>query len=125
MKIKFKKLDHVQVCIPIGEEERARNFYCNILGLQELERPKSIQNIAGFWLKIADISLHIGTENTEGISKRHPAFVVEDSILIKKYLIDKGVRIQEEQEIPGINRFSFYDPWNNRIELIEKTPNFL
>ena len=67
-----------------------------------------------------DIHLHIGTEKLEGKSKRHPAFEVENIKDIKAYLIYKGVFVKEDQKIPGINRFSFYDFWDNRIELIEK-----
>ena len=120
MKIDFQKINHVQLCIPIGEEPKGREFYCGILGLKEIERPKSIRNIGGFWLEIADIHLHIGTEKLEGKSKRHPAFEVKNINKVKKYLIDKGVVVQEEKEIPGIDRFSFYDYWGNRIDLIEK-----
>ena len=118
MKIKFKKINHVQLCVPIGEEEKAKEFYCDILGLEEIERPESLNNIAGFWLQIADISLHIGTENISGTSKRHPAFEVAYLNDVKRYLINCGVKITEDQKIPGINRFSFYDYWGNRIELI-------
>jgi len=39
MKINFKRLDHVQLCVPEGEVENARTFYCEVLGLQEIERP--------------------------------------------------------------------------------------
>jgi catechol 2,3-dioxygenase-like lactoylglutathione lyase family enzyme len=120
MKIDFQKINHVQICIPIGEEEKGREFYCGILGLKEIERPKSIRNIAGFWLEIADIHLHIGTEKIQGKSNRHPAFEVKNIEKVKEYLIHKGVKVKEEQKIPGIYRFSFYDYWDNRIELIQK-----
>lgn len=119
MKINFKKINHVQICIPIGEEEKARAFYCGILGLAELKRPTSLHKMGGFWLKIADISLHIGTEKLEGTSKRHPAFEVDNLDSIKQHLIDNNVKVTEDINIPGINRFSFYDYWDNRIELIE------
>lgn len=119
MKINFKKINHIQICIPVNEEEKARELYCGILGLKEQKRPESIQNIGGFWLEIADISLHIGTEKMEGTSKRHPAFEVESLHQIKKYLIKNNVKISEDIKIPSINRFSLYDPWDNRIELIE------
>ena len=56
----------------------------------------------------------------EGKSKRHPAFEVENLIEIKKYLNQNGVTIKEDDKIPGINRFSFFDYWGNRIEFIEK-----
>lgn len=61
MKINFKKLNHVQICIPKGEEENERKFYCEILGLTEIPKPESLISIEGFWLEIADIQLHIGT----------------------------------------------------------------
>ncbi|AUS06302.1 VOC family protein [Pseudotamlana carrageenivorans] len=120
MKINFQKIDHVQICIPIGEEEKGRAFYCDILGLKEIKRPESIKHIGGFWLEMANINLHIGTEKMEGKSKRHPAFEVENINEVKSYLISKGVKVKEDAEIPGISRFSFYDFWDNRIELIEK-----
>ncbi len=120
MKINFKKINHVQICIPLGEVEKGREFYCKILGLKEISRPSSLNHIEGFWLEIADIQLHIGTEKIEGKSKRHPAFEVEQIDLVKEFLVSKGVKIQEDDKIPGISRFSFFDFWNNRIELIEK-----
>lgn len=121
MQINFKKINHVQVCIPIGKEAKARYFYCDILGLKEIERPQSLHHMGGFWLEIADIHLHIGTEQMEGKSKRHPAFEVENIEDVKAYLINNNVKIKEDVRIQGIRRFSFYDYWNNRVELMEKS----
>ena len=33
-------LHHAQITIPKGEEDKGKNFYCNILGLEEL--PESV-----------------------------------------------------------------------------------
>ena len=30
MNINFKKINHVQICIPKDEEEKGREFYCKI-----------------------------------------------------------------------------------------------
>lgn len=120
MKINFTKINHVQICVPLGEEDRAREFYCNILGLKEIERPTALQMMGGFWLEIADLQLHIGTEQLEGRSKRHPAFEIENLEEVKTYLIKKGVRVKEDVKTPGMSRFSIYDFWDNRIELMEK-----
>jgi 4-hydroxyphenylpyruvate dioxygenase-like putative hemolysin len=40
--IKFKKLDHIQLCIPKGEEAQARLFYSEILGLKEIQKPDAL-----------------------------------------------------------------------------------
>jgi hypothetical protein len=55
-----------------------------------------------------------------GPSKRHPAFEVDDVEGVRLYLESNGVKTRDEPLIEGLKRFSFYDPWNNRIELIEK-----
>jgi len=120
MIIKYNRLNHIQICIPKGEEERGREFYCEILGLKEIPKPKPLIKNGGFWLEIANIQLHIGTEDLEGKSKRHPAFEVKNLNEVKGYLERKGVRIKEDAKIPGVNRFSFYDFWENRIEFLEK-----
>lgn len=39
MQIAFKKLNHIQLCIPKNKEKEARAFYCDILGLKEIEKP--------------------------------------------------------------------------------------
>ena len=35
-------LDHVQVAMPRGEEERARAFYAGVLGLTEELKPEAV-----------------------------------------------------------------------------------
>lgn len=118
--IKFKRLDHVQICIPKGQEDEARHFYSDIIGLTEIPKPEQLIPNGGLWYRIADIQLHIGTEDQISTSKRHPAFEVEDLDTIKEYLTGQKVKIKEEIQIPGQRRFSFIDPFDNRIELLEK-----
>lgn len=120
MKPEFLRLDHVQLCIPIGKEAEARHFYCNMLGLTEIEKPAPLLANGGFWLQIADIQLHIGVEQETGKSKRHPAFEVKDLEQIRLYLVERGVKIKEDIPIDGVHRFSIFDPFGNRIELLEK-----
>jgi catechol 2,3-dioxygenase-like lactoylglutathione lyase family enzyme len=118
--ILFKKLDHIQLCIPVGMEQEGRAFYCGILGLAEVEKPEPLKKNGGFWLQMADVQLHIGVEAMEGKSKRHPAFEIEKIAEAKAYLVSKGVRVKDDAAIPGVTRFSIFDPWDNRIELLEK-----
>ncbi len=120
MKIQFHRLNHIQLCIPLNEESKAREFYCELLGLEEIEKPEYLKKNGGFWLKIADIELHIGAEDQVNTSKRHPAFEVKDLAQIENQLRNKGIKIKNDPPLPHFNRFSFYDPFNNRIELLEK-----
>lgn len=121
MKINFKRLDHVQLCCPRDGEDRAREFYGGLLGLTEIEKPAPLKANGGMWFRVADVQLHIGVEDAAAKSKRHPAFEVESVEAIRKYLEANGVRTRDEKEIEGVKRFSFFDPFDNRIELLEKT----
>ncbi|PHN04597.1 VOC family protein [Flavilitoribacter nigricans] len=118
MRINFKRIDHFQICIPPGAETEARNFYIEILGLQEIPKPDYLKVGGGFWLEIADIQLHIGVENDTVSPKRHPAFEVDELEKVKSYLVDQNIRIREDRPIPDFERFSCFDPFGNRIELL-------
>jgi len=119
--MEFTKINHVQLCIPPDKEEEARVFYCGILGLKEIEKPDDLKKSGGFWLEIAGIELHIGVEENTKVSKAHPAFEVNKINAIKKELLKNSVTVRDDYTpIPGYNRFSFFDPFDNRIELMEK-----
>jgi catechol 2,3-dioxygenase-like lactoylglutathione lyase family enzyme len=120
MKVRIKRLDHVQICIPVGAEERAREFYTRVLGLEEIEKPDALKPNGGLWFEVADIQLHIGAEDAPAKSKRHPAFEVEDLERVRAYLLENDVRVKDETPVPGLNRFSFFDPFDNRIEFMER-----
>lgn len=120
--INFKRIDHVQICIPTGKEDEARRFYTDIIGLIEIPKPEALIPNGGIWYQIADIQLHLGTENEINRSKRHPAFEVTDLGAARAHLKMRDIKIKEEIPIPGQMRFSFTDPFGNRIELLEKSP---
>jgi catechol 2,3-dioxygenase-like lactoylglutathione lyase family enzyme len=121
MKIQFRRFDHVQVCIPRGTEDEAREFYGRLLGLEEIEKPEVLRQNGGMWYGIAGVQLHVGVEDVVAPSKRHPAFDVEDAKAVRSYLEQHHVRTKDEPDIPGVvHRFSLFDPFGNRIELLEK-----
>jgi len=123
MKINFQRLNHIQLCIPPDAEEQAREFYGALLGLREIEKPAPLRANGGLWFEIADIQLHIGVERDQSKSKRHPAFEIENIEAVRNYLEANGVRTRDESSLAGIERFSFFDPFDNRIELLERTSN--
>ncbi|HWX39775.1 MAG TPA: VOC family protein [Blastocatellia bacterium] len=121
MRVQIKRLNHVQISIPPGDEEKARAFYGNVLGLEEIPKPEVLRPSGGLWYNVADIQLHIGVEVGQSPSKRHPAFEVENLEQIRAYLKENGVRTKDEHSLPGVDRFSFLDPFGNRIEFMERT----
>ena len=121
MAIDYVRLHHIQLCIPPGQEEVARDFYLNTLGFNEIEKPASLKGNGGFWLNVANIDVHIGVETNPIPGKRHPAFQIRNIKRARLHLIEHHVAIQEETQIEGYERFSFYDPFRNRIEFI--SPN--
>ena len=119
MKINFKRVDHVQLTIPKDSEGIARKFYSGVLGLEEIEKPDSLKASGGAWFKIADAELHLGIEENQTKTKSHPAFEVENLNSIKVHLIQNGMTVKEETPITGRKRFSFRDPFGNKIEFLE------
>ena len=118
--IEIKRLNHVQICIPSGKENEAREFYTKILGLREIPKPAELISNGGLWYVAGDIQLHIGVDNEINKSKGHPAFEVIGLENAREYLVKNKVEIKDEIQIPGQTRFSFFDPFNHRIELLEK-----
>ena len=114
-------IHHVQITIPRGAEERARAFYCGVLGLPEIPKPEPLEGRGGFWLQVGDRQVHVGTEDgvERARTKAHVAYQVVDLERWRFELERHGVGILDSVPIPGYNRFEFRDPFGNRVELIE------
>lgn len=118
--MKITGIHHVQLCITADQEKEAKTFYAYILGLKEITKPEALQKNGGMWFQIGSQELHIGVENPAGFKgKQHPAFLVENLEDWRSHLTEQGITINKETPIPGFNRFSIHDPFENRIELIE------
>lgn len=115
-------IHHAQITIPKGEEEKAKEFYCKILGIKEIPKPESLQGRGGFWLELGDLQIHIGTENDfdRTNTKAHIAYQVKDLNSWREKLENNGVKIIEGIPIPNFRRFEFRDPFGNRVEFLER-----
>ena len=120
-------LHHAQITIPKGAEEEGKHFYCNVLGLKEIEKPLSLQGRGGFWLQVGDKEVHVGTEDgfDRLTTKAHLAYQVEDVSYWKSVLMENNIEILDSVPIPNFERFEFRDPFGNRVEMIAKIQNFL
>lgn len=117
----IKRVQHAQITIPKGAETEARKFYCDFLGLAEIPKPESLRGRGGFWMRLGDFQIHVGTENDfdRTKTKAHLAYEVENLQDWREKLENYGVTIIEGVPIPGCNRFEFRDPFGNRVEFLQ------
>lgn len=116
--IDFTRINHIHICAPPERLEEARRFYTEVIGLTEIHRPE-VFPAPGHWFAIGDIELHIGVEAVQIKTIRHSAFEVADIAAARRQLQEYGIEISEEPVIPGRERFSFLDPFGNRMELLQ------
>lgn len=122
MRLILERVHHAQITIPKNAEAAAREFYCDFLGLREVEKPASLKARGGFWLEIGAFQIHVGTE--DGVererTKAHIAYLVNDLRGWREKLETKNIKILEGVPIPGCERFEFRDPFGNRVEFLQK-----
>ena len=116
-------LHHAQITVPPKKVDACREFYCGVLGLEEVPKPKSLQGRGGFWLAVGSHSVHVGIE--DGVdrekTKAHVAYAVRDLASWRNKLGASGIEVMDGVPIPGFDRFEFRDPFGNRVELTEPT----
>lgn len=55
-------IDHVQLAAPPGCEPAARQFFGELMGFEEVEKPEALRSRGGCWFKIGAKQLHIGVD---------------------------------------------------------------
>ena len=117
------RVHHAEITIPRGAEDKARKFYCDVLGLREIPKPEALQGRGGFWLELGQTQIHVGSEDgvDRNATKAHIAYEVDDIEAWRARLEERGVKTTEGIPIPGLARFEFRDPFGNRVEFLQKT----
>lgn len=119
----IRSIHHVNICIPTGQEDSARTFYCGILGMTEIEKPEALRGRGGLWLKAGESDLHISTEETPNASRQetgaHIAYQVDDILKWRAKMNSEEIQLEDCPAIPGWHRMQFRDPFGNRIELLQ------
>ncbi|MBA2174216.1 VOC family protein [Halobacillus locisalis] len=120
MTYQFEAIDHIQLAAPKGSEEEARAFFTGVLGLEEIEKPALLRKRGGVWFRFGHYQIHIGIEEPFTPAKKaHPAFRIKDLEALKGHLRDKEYAFIEDDNLPGANRIYVYDPFGNRMEMLE------
>jgi catechol 2,3-dioxygenase-like lactoylglutathione lyase family enzyme len=124
-------IHHIQLAMPVGEEEAGRRFYGDLLGLTEVPKPSELAPRGGIWFRSGDLEVHLGVEHMDFrpankahpaflvANKAHPAFLVDGLDELRERLEDAGYRIDEDVQLEGFRRFHVRDPFGNRLELVE------
>ena len=115
-------IHHVQITVPKGGEPQAKAFYCDVLGLPEVAKPASLKGRGGFWIKVGDRDVHIGTEDAfdRSKTKAHVAYEVTDVASWRRRMMQAGMEPLESIPLEGYDRFEARDPFGNRIEFIQR-----
>ena len=115
-------IDHVQLAMPVGEDEKARTFFVGVLGFTEIPKPAQLAGRGGAWFEAGTVQLHIGVETDfRPARKAHPAFRVDDLEALIAKARSAGIETDTSQPpLDGYKRAHVFDPFGNRIELMEK-----
>lgn len=123
------RLHHVQVSMPAGQEELARFFYHDAVGLTEVAKPASLAGRGGCWFRAfsgSDViaEIHLGVDDPFVPAKKaHPALVVDsirDLEAMGQRITSSGFEVswEERDTLEGYARFHARDGFGNRFEVL-------
>ena len=113
-------IEHVQLAMPPGMEQTAREFYCDILGIPEAPKPTKLSKRGGAWFEQGPLKIHLGVDaDFRPARKAHPAFLVTNLEALVARLRTYNVNVIDADPIEGYFRVYISDPFGNRIELME------
>ena len=116
--MKILALDHVQLSIPPGGEDRARLFYRDLLGFIEVPKPPDLAKRGGAWFEAGNAQIHISLEDMEApLSRRHVCVLVDNLDHARQAMARHHIAIEEGGTAEGLTRFFVRDPVGNRIEI--------
>jgi len=112
-------IDHIQIAAPPGSEDKARQFYGELLGMEEIPKPENLKGRGGCWFLCGSQEVHIGIQQDFIPAKKaHPGFTVNALEHLKLQLEEANYVISVEPPIDGRSRFFTHDPFGNRIEFL-------
>ncbi len=117
----IQAIDHVQIAMPAGGEEKARAFYGGLLGLTEVEKPANLKPNGGVWFRQDGLHLDLGVDpDFRPAKKAHVGLLVTGLNDLEAALRDAGHEVVPGAPIPDCRRIFIFDPFGNRLELLER-----
>jgi catechol 2,3-dioxygenase-like lactoylglutathione lyase family enzyme len=116
----FDRLHHMQLAMPRGEEQAARDFFIGVLGMQEIDKPPVLAARGGVWFRSGGVELHLGVEvDFRPALKGHPGVIVTDLDDVVLRLAKAGQDVRWDTDFPGFRRIYAHDPFGNRLEFLQ------
>jgi catechol 2,3-dioxygenase-like lactoylglutathione lyase family enzyme len=113
-------IEHVQLAMPPNQEDSARAFYGELLGLREVPKPAPLAARGGVWFEIGPVRIHLGVEpGFQPSKKAHVAFVVAELDALVREFRRRGQKAELDEQLDGYRRTHVLDPFGNRLELME------
>ncbi len=116
--------DHVQVSIRPGRLPDALAFYVDFLGFTRVPKPSDMRQ-SGAWLTAGSVNLHLGEDIDPCVeftpsAHAHPAMRVDNFDALFSRATELGYKTRIDNGPAGFKRGSIWDPFGNRIELMQK-----
>jgi predicted kinase len=116
----FLGIAHAQLAMPAGQEAVARAFYCGVLGFAEEPKPENLIGRGGAWFRSGSVRLHLGVDSEfHPAKKAHPALLVRGLAILAARCETAGFPPVTDEPLVGFDRVYVFDPFGNRIELME------
>jgi len=117
-------IDHIQLAMPAGQEEKARAFYSHLLGIPEIPKPTALVKRGGVWFENDLVKIHLGVEaKFSPARKAHPGLLVSELRKLTEKLRKAGFDVSEDEPLIGYERVYVSDPFGNRLEFMERKAN--
>ena len=111
------KLQHVSTPFPAGRQADVRRFYGEVLGLSEVEVPRTLDAGRLVWYSSGDgMELHFFSGELAPGSARHFCLDVDDLAATRGRLAEAGFEPYHDTPIPNRPRFFCRDPFDNLVE---------
>ncbi|MFE6734358.1 VOC family protein [Microbacterium sp. NPDC057650] len=119
----------MQASMPASEEDEARRFYGEALGLREVQKPPSLTGRGGCWFRAYDADaivaeIHIGVEAPFAPARKaHPGLVcdsVSELEAVAARIEGAGYELSwaERDTFEGFVRLHTRDGFGNRVEIM-------
>ena len=114
-------LHHVNVTVSPDVEAEAKDFYRDVLGLEQVPKPSGSRP-SGAWYQIGANQLHLSVEKDDRgpLTTGHVCFTVSDLGAAEAKFREAGVEIiPDPRPIAGTSRFYVRDPGGNMLEIVQ------